>query len=45
MMDVDVLKAARRADGSVVVRFAFRFGLPQVGGLRAAGYGLWDIGH
>lgn len=45
MMDVDVLKAARRSDGSVVVRFAFRFGLPQVGGLRAAGYRLWDIGH
>lgn len=45
MMDVDALKAARRSDGSEVVRFAFCFGLPLVGGLRAAGYGLWDIGH
>lgn len=45
MMTVDGLKAVRGPDGSEVVRFEFRFGLPQVGGLRAAGYGLWAMGH
>lgn len=31
--------------GGRMARFAFRFGLPQVGGLQAMGYGLWDVGH
>lgn len=44
MMDVDALKAGRGSDGAEAARFAFRFGLPQVSGLRA-GYGLQDTGH
>lgn len=44
MVNADVLKAGRRSDGSEVVRFEFRFGLPQVGRLRAAGY-VWIMGY
>lgn len=45
MMTVDGLKAVRGPDGSEVARFEFRFGLPQVGGLQAMGYGALAIGR
>lgn len=43
MMASDVLKVGHGSDDAEVVRFVFRFGLPQVGW--ATGYGLWAMGH